>query len=90
MSRFVRNGRVISGTPTKVDTAKDYVTFDSSDITSPTSWMDVELLTSKEEHKSIFAKISAMFRNIRYLYKILGTTDISSIGDGTVTGGWIL
>ena len=26
------------------------------------------------------------FKNVRYLYKILGTTDISSIGNGTITG----
>ena len=28
-----------------------------------------------------------MFKNVRYLYKMLGTTDISGIGDGTATGG---
>ena len=28
-----------------------------------------------------------MFKNIRWLYKMLGTTDISGIGNGTVTGG---
>ena len=27
-----------------------------------------------------------MFRNVRYLYKMLGTTDISQVGNGTVTG----
>ena len=28
-----------------------------------------------------------MFKNIRYLKNFLGNTDISSIGDGTITGG---
>lgn len=82
-----RNGKTFSGTPTKVDTAKSYTTFDSADDKNPTTWSDVELLTSKEEQRSLFSKISTMFKNIRYLYKILGTTDISAIGDGTVTGG---
>ena len=82
-----RNGKTFSGTPTKVDTAKSYTTFDSADDKNPTTWSDVELLTSKEEQRSLFSKISTMFKNIRYLYKILGTTDISGIGDGTVTGG---
>ena len=82
-----RNGKTFSGTPTKVDTAKSYTTFDSADDKNPTTWSDVELLTSKEEQRSLFSKISTMFKNIRYLYKILGTTDISAIGDGTLTGG---
>lgn len=82
-----RNGKTFSGTPTKVDTAKSYTTFDSADDKNPTAWSDVELLTSKEEQRSLFSKISTMFKNIRYLYKILGTTDISNIGDGTLTGG---
>ena len=81
-----RNGKTFSGTPTKVDTAKSYTTFDSADAKNPTTWSDVELLTSKEEQRSLFSKISTMFKNIRYLYKMLGTTDISHYSDGTVTG----
>ena len=81
-----RNGKTFSGTPTKVDTAKSYTTFDSADDKNPTTWSDVELLTSKEEQRSLFSKISTMFKNIRYLYKMLGTTDISHYSDGTVTG----
>ena len=81
-----RNGKTFSGTPTKVDTANSYTTFDSADDKNPTTWSDVELLTSKEEQRSLFSKISTMFKNIRYLYKILGTTDISHYSDGTVTG----
>ena len=81
-----RNGKTFSGTPTKGDTANSYTTFDSADDKNPTTWSDVELLTSKEEQRSLFSKISTMFKNIRYLYKILGTTDISHYSDGTVTG----
>lgn len=63
--------------------------FTSSDVAGggATAWTDVNPLTSGETNKSIFAKLSQMFKNIRYLYKMLGTTDISSIGNGTVTGG---
>jgi hypothetical protein len=72
-----------------IDTANNTTTFASSDTTdaNATSWTSVTKLASGESHKSIFAKMSQMFKNIRYLYKMLGTTDISSIGDGTVTGG---
>lgn len=69
------------------DTTENIASFTSTDATEPTEYTDVELLASGEKHSSLFAKISTMFKNIRYLYKMLGTTDISSIGDGTVTGG---
>lgn len=69
------------------DTADSYVTFASDDVANPTEYTDVEVLKSGEKHSSLFGKISTMFKNIRYIYKMLGTTDISSIGNGTVTGG---
>lgn len=69
------------------DTADSVVTFTSSDVDdgSAASWTTVAKIDSGETHKSIFAKMSQMFKNVRYLYKVLGTTDISSLGDGTVT-----
>ena len=58
------------------DTAENTVTFTSGDATNPTAWTDVALLSSEEKHSSLFAKISTMFKNIRYLYKLLGTGSI--------------
>ena len=71
------------------DTADSKATFTCSDVSDgdADAWTNVPALTSGETHKSIFAKMSQMFKNLRYLYKLLGTTDISSIGNGTVTGG---
>ena len=69
------------------DTKNNVVSFSSADSTSPTAWTDVAALASEEKHSSLFNKISTMFKNVRYLYKMLGTTDISGIGNGTVTGG---
>ena len=71
------------------DSADSTTTFTTSDTADggASSWTTVPALTSGETHKSLFAKMSQMFKNIRYLYKLLGTTDISSIEDGTVTGG---
>lgn len=71
------------------DTADSTATFTCSDVADgdAAAWTNVPALTSGETHKSIFAKMSQMFKNLRYLYKLLGTTDISSIGNGTVTGG---
>lgn len=68
---------------TTEDTKDNIVTFTSGDTANPTAWKDVATLASKEKHSSLLNKISTMFNNIRYLYKILGTTDISALG--TVT-----
>jgi len=62
------------------------VTFDSGDNAEAGKWTDVPVMESGESHKSLFGKVSTMFRNIRYLYKVLGTADLSKMGDGTVTG----
>lgn len=67
--------------------SKDLIaTFDSGDAASVDVWTDVAVMQSKEEHKSLFGKISTMIKNVRYLYRLLGTTDISKYGQGTVTG----
>lgn len=68
------------------NTADNTVTFTSGDSTSPAAWTDVSVMESNEKHSSLFWKISTMFNNIRYLYKMLGTSDISALGGGTVTG----
>ena len=65
-------------------------TYTSGDSANATAWTDVGLLTSGEKHSSLFQKIATMFKNIRYLYHMLGTADISTLGEGanigTVTG----
>ena len=70
------------------DTAENTTAFTSSDVAdgSASAWTNVSKLSSGEKHSSIFAKMSQMFKNVRYLYKMLGTTDISKIGNGTCTG----
>ena len=76
----------IGAVSTTGDTANNTVAFTSADSTTATAWTDVAALATGEKHSSIFNKVSTMFKNIRFLYKMLGTTDISSIGNGTVTG----
>lgn len=67
------------------DTTVAFASSDTPDVDASV-WESVAKLTSGEKHASIFAKVSQMFKNVRYLYKMLGSTDISSIGGGTVTG----
>ena len=68
------------------DSKDNFITFYSEDSIMADSWVDVDVLESGETHSSILKKISTMFKNIRYLYNIIGTTDISCLGDGTITG----
>lgn len=61
---------------TKLDTTGDIqnttVTFTGSDTTSPSVWEDFDLITSGESAKSLFSKISAIAKNLRFLNKSLG------------------
>lgn len=63
------------------DTQNNTVSFGSIDAldseTVPLKWTDVELLESEEKHRSIFGKISAMFKNIRFLKKKTDEIDSS-------------
>ena len=69
------------------DSKDNTASFTSADSLTPAAWADVPVLATGEKHSSILNKISTMFRNIRWLYKMLGTTNIASIGGGTLTGG---
>ena len=82
------NGNTVETEMTTHDTQNNTTTFTNEDCetSDANEWTDISPLTSGETHKSIFSKLGTMFRNIRYLFKELGTTDISSIGDGTVKG----
>lgn len=85
-----------TGIKTAVDnmdnTGSNVVTYTSEDqadsaVTRSTGWTTVSALVSGMTHSNLFNSMSKMFKNIRWLYKMLGTTDISSISSaGTVTG----
>ena len=44
-------------------------------------------LTTGEKLSSILGKIKLAVKNLKSLIGLIGTTDISTIGDGTITGG---
>ena len=68
------------------DSAENTVIYTSDDHLTANAWTNVDVLASGEKHSSIFNKVSKMFKNMRYIWKFLGTTDISGIGNGTITG----
>lgn len=61
----------VGAVPSGGNTAENTATFTSSDSAdeSASAWTSVPKLTSGEKHSSLFAKVSQMFKNIRYLYK---------------------
>ena len=50
------------------DSKDNIVTYTSADATTADTWTDVAVLATGEKHSSLFAKISTMFKNIRYIY----------------------
>ena len=60
--------------------------FTSGDAASPTGWADVGVIASGEKLSSLMRKFSLAVKNVRYLWKLLGSTSLAGIGDGTVTG----
>lgn len=75
----------IGALSTDGDSQSNTVTFTSNDSLTGDSTAPA-LLTSGETHASIFGKVSTIFKNVRWLLSKIGTTDISALGDGTVTG----
>lgn len=65
----------IGALPDDGDSAENTVAFTSEDAEdseeNPLAWTDVDILESGEKHSSILHKISVMFRNIRYLFKVI-------------------
>lgn len=74
----------IGALATNGDSKSNVVTFTSNDSLTGDSTPPA-LLTSGETHASIFSKVSTIFKNVRWLLSKMGTTDISAIGNGTVT-----
>lgn len=61
--------------------------FTSEDTSlTPSSTASVDLLQGTDSWSQRFVKVSQMFKNIRWILSKLGSTDISTIGDGTLTG----
>lgn len=76
-------GNVVTG-----DISENIVSFTSDDVgpDGDPMLLDVEKLTSGEKLKELLNKGSRIVTNVRYLIKLLGSNDISSLGNGTVTG----
>lgn len=60
--------------------------FVSEDDAAPESLSTMpEVIADNEDRSTLFSKLSVAVKNLRYLIKLIGNTDISAIGDGTIT-----
>lgn len=60
--------------------------FDSEDALLPDEYTEFPLIESGSKMKTLATRITTMAKNIRYFAKLIGTTDISDMGDKTITG----
>ncbi len=68
------------------DAGDTTVTFTSGDTENPEDWTEITPVESGEKQSSLWQKISLFAKNLRYLWKLCGTSDISGVADGTLTG----
>lgn len=81
-------GKVKIGSNTyDISPSKDgtLIGYTSNDAASPSAWTATDVISTSDSNSSIFSKVTTMVKNIRWLYKKLGTTDFSSTGQSTVT-----
>ena len=60
--------------------------FTSNDASTPTAWTSSDVILATDTNSSIFAKLTTMIKNVRWLYAKLGDTDFSATGSATVSG----
>lgn len=76
-----------TGSDTYKATPGDVVpSYTSGDSSSASSWTSVTAVGTGLSFSTLINRITTMMKNVRYLYTLLGTTSISGIGNGTVTG----
>ncbi|EOS24128.1 hypothetical protein C806_02170 [Lachnospiraceae bacterium 3-1] len=61
------------------------ITYTTEDEEEPTGWKKLGKLVSGKL-KNVVNHVSIMSNNLRFLCKLCGTTDISGLADGTLTG----
>lgn len=68
------------------DLKDNVVEYTSNDSTTALDATPPAVMTSGEKLSALLGKLSTFGKNVRWLLSKMGSTDISTIGDGTVTG----
>ena len=65
----------------------NYTSYDAGEVTDALySDSVIPKIANNESFTNVMPKLTRIVNNVRYLVHALGSTDISAIGDGTVTG----
>ena len=76
----------ISALAVNGNTKDNTVSFINGDNTSPTAWTDIPFTGTGEKHSVLWNRATTFFKNVRYIWKLIGNTPISEIADSTITG----
>lgn len=79
------DGKVTGNGGEAGDTIATFTTSDTTTDTEIIEYTDMAKLTSGSPLKTLMSIMSKAVKNVRWFQKLLGTTDISGIGNGTVT-----
>lgn len=93
----ITDDNTFSNTP-QTDVANAQVGFTSSDTTDANadSWTQIIPIASGESLGGLFGKVSQMFKNVRYLYKVINSKTVIPVGSitayisDTIPSGWLL
>lgn len=76
----------VGAVPREGNVSSNYAEFESKDSETELDAALPTVMENKETLGSLFEKISQTVKNVRWIVKTIGETDISSIGDGTIKG----
>lgn len=79
------DGKVTGNGGEAGDTIATFTTSDTTTDAEIIEYTDMAKLTSGSPLKTLMSIMSKAVKNVRWFQKLLGTTDISGIGNGTVT-----
>lgn len=82
--QIISNGKTYADN--NIDIKNKIVTFESGDDLNPEELTDMAKITTGHTMKDYLRSLSLIGKNVRYLIKMLGSTDVSTIADGTLTG----
>ena len=68
------------------DVGENTATFESADEADPQQFKTVDTVETAPI-KTVLNRLSMVASNVRYIWKMIGSTNISGIADGTITGG---
>lgn len=86
VSAFENDSSFLTSTGNASNVTAQFTGYDTENSPSAFISMDYSFVTPGSTLSSILGVVASAVRNVRRLVKMTGSTDISDVGDGTVTG----